>query len=258
MERRTLDRAAQWSSGAVIQSTPSGHYVYAHRKLSDGDIFYIGKGKSRRAWSKVGRHPKWMRIVDEHGYSAHVLMDGLSESCALSLEKVLIFSLRSMGLVNVVDGGGGTSGWRHSDETKIRIGQASKNRTVSQKALDALRAYNTGKTLTTEHRAKLSAAKSGRRRGPMSLETREKIAASHAGMKASDETKEKLRASHVGKCSGRENPKYDHTHRCFVHISGANFEGTRADFMSANGLAHGCVSALINGHRKTVKGWAVA
>lgn len=66
-------------------------YVYAHRD-PQGSIFYIGKGKGDRAWSK-SRHPTWQRYVTERlggEYSVEVLQKDLEELDAEILEARLI------------------------------------------------------------------------------------------------------------------------------------------------------------------------
>lgn len=61
------------------QDHPRKHYIYAH--LDDrGEIFYIGKGSGRRAWS-TKRQSIWHRYVDKHlggKYSVRILQDNLS------------------------------------------------------------------------------------------------------------------------------------------------------------------------------------
>jgi hypothetical protein len=65
------------------QENPRKSYVYAHMD-SAGKIFYVGKGKKRRAWSK-DRDPLWHRYVDKHlagKYRVVILQDNLSPSRA--------------------------------------------------------------------------------------------------------------------------------------------------------------------------------
>lgn len=98
-------------------------YVYLHTRATDGVVFYVGKGRGGRYKSKAGRNLYWQRVVSRHGFNAEILFDGLSEPDALIAEVDAIKELRHFGfrLCNFVDGGGGTSGWRHSDEIKAQI-----------------------------------------------------------------------------------------------------------------------------------------
>jgi hypothetical protein len=69
------------------QIQPSGSYVYAHLD-QDGNIFYIGKGVGRRAWSD-DRHHLWQRYVERRAggkYKVKILAEGLSPNQAETLE----------------------------------------------------------------------------------------------------------------------------------------------------------------------------
>ena len=233
------------------------HYVYLHRRATDGSIFYVGKGKGRRAWSHQGRNPWWNRIVAKHGFYSEIIASSLPEKCALTLERINIRILGRDGLANLVDGGGGIPGWHHSDETKARISAFNKGKTPSARALAALRSVD-GKKRSTEHRMKLSLAKKGKAKGPLSEETKKKISAAHIGLRHSSDTLRKMSESKVGKAVGRSSPSYDHTVRKFFHGDGSIFQGTRGDFILAFALANGDVSAVIHGRQKSVKGWRLA
>jgi hypothetical protein len=66
-------------------------YVYLHR-APDGAVFYVGKGRARRAWSKA-RTAVWQRYVDERlqgRYSVEIHRDGLTHAEALALEADLV------------------------------------------------------------------------------------------------------------------------------------------------------------------------
>ncbi len=66
-------------------------YVYLHRDLS-GNIFYVGKGTGRRAWSKE-RNDLWKKYVEEklHGeFTVEIFREGLTEYQAEELECRLI------------------------------------------------------------------------------------------------------------------------------------------------------------------------
>lgn len=238
---------------ALYAPTPVRHYVYIHRKTSDRAVFYVGKGKGRRAWGRTGRNKWWLSVAEKHGCSVEILRDDLSEPCALALERAMICIIGKDALVNLVDGGGGISGWTHSAETKAKISAFNKGKKPTQRALDALAGHR-GR-FTPEHRRRMSAAAKARPRRPLPEEVRRKIAASHMGIRPSAETLRKMSAAKVGKAVGRASPTYDHTIRTFDHPEHGRFVGTRADFIAIHGLCDSCVSAVITGRRKSVKGW---
>ena len=73
------------------QETPRRNYVYAHLD-SAGQIFYVGTGKGKRAWS-TDRHPLWCRYVQKHlngNYQVRILQDNLSAKDAEKVEAAWI------------------------------------------------------------------------------------------------------------------------------------------------------------------------
>lgn len=232
------------------------HYVYIHRRASDGRPFYVGKGKQRRAWQMYGRNAYWQNVAKKHGVMVEVVKDRLPEPCALSLERALIASI-PWPLANLTDGGGGTSGWNHSEETKARISARWKGRRLNERQLQALREANERRVVSDETRARLSDARKGRKFGPRSAATRAKIAASHIGIRPSAETLMKMSLAKIGKAAGRMSPTYDHSVRHWRNNDGREFIGTRADFIRQFGLRDSCVSSTISGKQKSVKGWTL-
>lgn len=239
-------------------TTSHRHYVYAHRRASDGGLFYVGKGKDRRAWSAHSRNRRWRFIVEKHGIHVSIIRADLPEPCALTLERIIIAANRHLGLANYVDGGGGTTGWRHSDETKARIGARWKGREFTPKMREALERSNSTRVVTEVARQRMSAAAKARPTRPHTDETRAKIAATHLGIRPSDESRRKMSLSKIGKAVGRSSPSYDHTERRWTHADGREFVGTRGDFIKEFGLGNPCVSAVINGRQRSVKGWRLA
>lgn len=231
-------------------------YVYLHRRETDNSIFYVGKGKDRRAWSRSCRNQHWKNVAAKHGVSVEIYQSGMSEACALTLERIAIASLGISKLANVTFGGGGTSGYRHTDETRAKIAESGRGRPFHPNSAIGLRARR-GCKLTAGHKAKLSLAKAGVTRGPRSEETRKKISASHIGIKPSAETLAKMSQSKIGKAVGKNGPTYDHTERRFCHQDHGEFAGTRGELIAAYQLADGCISQLISGKRQSVKGWRI-
>lgn len=202
------------------------YYVYVHKRLTDGSVFYVGQGCKRRAWSRSGRNRHWHRIVAKHGYIVDLIIEGLSQVCALSMERAAISFYGRENLCNLTDGGDiGPTGLKHSEEVrraqsermrgnqhtkgrklsedhKAAISDWSRNRVVTEETRAKLR----GKVASLETRAKISASLKGR---VMSPEWIERNAASRRGRKLSEEHKAKLRESGFwdGK-SGPDNPAY--------------------------------------------------
>jgi hypothetical protein len=94
-------------------------YVYAHRKATTGEIFYVGKGYGNRAWSKR-RSEYWHNVANKYGLCVEIVASGLQEWYAFELEKELIAFHGRPNLVNMTDGGEGMYGWTPSEKTKIK------------------------------------------------------------------------------------------------------------------------------------------
>lgn len=169
--------------------------VYFHLKEGVAEVFYVGIGSEKRAFSRANRSKFWHHVVEKHGYDVLIEDDGLTWAQACELEKKYIawFGRRidnSGTLVNLTPGGDGVvgmvrsaeyrakisahrTGTHHSKETKAKLSKANKGNAKLIKSLtgreltDEHRAniskVNKGKTLSPEHRAKQSAALMGRK-----------------------------------------------------------------------------------------------
>ena len=72
----------------VDQNNPKDVYVYAHTD-KDGNYFYIGKGRKRRAWARKNRHLFWHKYVTDYldnQFTVLILEDNLTEDDSLVLE----------------------------------------------------------------------------------------------------------------------------------------------------------------------------
>lgn len=95
---------------------------------------------------------------------------------------------------NLTEGGEGATGYEFTEADRIKMSKAQEG---NQKWL--------GKKHSKESRAKI--AESNRRR-TLSEETKRKISEGNKGKKATDETRKKLSISHKGLFSGEKNPMY--------------------------------------------------
>ena len=138
-------------------------YVYIHTRATHGTIFYVGKGKGKRAWSKFNRNKHWKHIVAKYGYNVVIVQEDLTEEQAFMLEKEIITALGKENLCNLTDGGEGVSGLVHSKVTRKKMSEAKKGHT-----------YNKGRKLP-----------------PLSEERRRKISEFSKAMRHTEETKKK-------------------------------------------------------------------
>lgn len=132
-------------------------YVYVHKYASGpqkGDVFYVGKGKGKRAWERYGRNTYWDRIVKKYDYCVCIVENDMYEVCAFTLEKLLIGFYGIENLANLTLGGEGSSGrvptFTDDHRRKISISKTGPNNAMY------------GKPLSQEHRDKIGAAHKGR------------------------------------------------------------------------------------------------
>lgn len=128
----------------------NNYYVYALIDPRNNSIFYVGKGKTRdtlnRVYRRISDHIRGhdgnnklknsvIRKIQRLGLEVkgQIIKEGLLEQEAFELEKELIRSLgkRMSGtgnLVNLTDGGEGSSGHVMSEETKKILSEKNKAR----------------------------------------------------------------------------------------------------------------------------------
>ena len=85
------------------------YYVYLHRRLDTNDVFYVGKGKGRRAYEKFSRNRWWLAIVEKVGFTVEMVEINLFEHDAFLLEVETIKFYKGCGykLCNLTNGGEG-------------------------------------------------------------------------------------------------------------------------------------------------------
>lgn len=193
------------------------YYIYAYRTPIDvkinsmskiipqGEYFYIGKGKGRRRYSHLTEKKQDIVNYLKHGVIQKIyenkrtpIIDILEESDDESyiLDRE-IFYIKKYGklidnlgfLTNLTDGGQGTSGYKHSDETKknwsnIRQGKIPPNKGIKRPGVGG---RPKGILWSTETREKMIKVRSieGYYDYCRSEERRKKISKSKKGCKGS-------------------------------------------------------------------------
>ena len=231
------------------------YYVYVHKNPKTGFVFYVGKGKNKRAYDAKNRNRHWKFYVKKHGFFAQIVSEGMSEQCALTMEKILIGMIGLKNLCNLAEGGLGNSGWSHSEDARRKISEFQKGKTPHPSSIAALIKHRRQK-FTEEHRKKMSDAKKGIPRGPLPQHVREKISQSHIGIRPSESSREKMRIAKIGKRKREENNKFDPTKRVFYHKEHGEFIGCSYDLRMKYQIGAPCVRAIITGRQKTAKGWS--
>lgn len=104
-------------------------YTYAHKKLSNGDIFYIGKGTGYRFKSLKSRNKFWFNVVEKHGFVPEILAYWDTDAEASVHEQFLIkcFKEKGITLCNLTDGGDGRRGVTNTPEVRAAHSERMKN-----------------------------------------------------------------------------------------------------------------------------------
>ena len=149
-------------------------YTYAHTK-PDGTIFYIGKGVKRRAWKTHNRNSHWKSIVQKYGnFNVEILANWKTEEEAFKHEMLLIDCFKDLGylLANKTNGGEGASGYKHSDETKLKMKHKTSEETKQKISIARKGKYSGknhprfGKVVSKEIREKMRIANKGGANNP--------------------------------------------------------------------------------------------
>lgn len=210
-------------------------YVYLHRRETDNVVFYVGKGRGRRAYYFWERNDHWTKTFKKHGCKVEIFARGLTEKQAFDIESEQIKIHRSEKLCNKTDGGEGASGYRFTEEQKKRLSESHKGIKPSDASKE-----------------KISKKLMGRKNPPHVREMhRERMQGNRIGSlrKITPELREKLRIA----SKGPNNVNADHTIYKFSHKDGRTFIGTRYQLKDKYG---DCVRALFyTKPNKSVYGW---
>lgn len=162
-------------------------YVYAHFRPDTNAMFYIGKGKNKRAHSTANRNKHWKNIVAKvGGFYAKILLTDNDEEFAYFAEEeaINVYLKRGKNLVNMTDGGDGMYGV--CDEIRQRTIESNKRRAGEKRKT----ATFTGKKHTEEHKAYIKEKMANRQ---FSEETRRKMSEAQKARYANNIESEKTK-----------------------------------------------------------------
>jgi hypothetical protein len=180
-------------------------YVYEHIRKDTGAVFYVGKGSGKRCKHFVNRGKFWNNFCkSKDNVEVRLPIQNVDEEFSLLAEVELIDVYRRRGvfLVNISDGGEGTSGWIPSEETRKRIGKSNKHTPKASGEKHGM----FGKKHTPESLAKM--VESQNRRDHTNHPMR--------GKHHTEESKAKMSESLKGTKTGKDNPFFGKTHSAEV------------------------------------------
>ena len=169
------------------------YYVYVHIRKDNNTVFYVGKGTGDRAYN-LDRSDFHDKVRDKYGCRVEIIKDNLTESQAFRLEsKMIKYYVLTLGygapidgyddfdhnlpyLTNFTWGGEGSSGYKHTEEAKRKIGEntskALKGHKHSEETKRKMSEKNKGennpmygKKLSEETKEKISEKVSGENNG---------------------------------------------------------------------------------------------
>lgn len=207
-------------------------------------LFYIGKGKGRRAYVKSGRNNYWQKIVNKHGYRVEIFKENMTEQEALKEEMELIKKYKkSLSLVNFTDGGEGTSGLKMSKETRKKMSAQKKGNIWCQ-----------DRKVYTFVNAETNETFKGNR---LELSEKENIDIRGIGMMVRGKIKSFKKWVLYGTDykSIREKERNKHVYKFVNENAKLCYIGTQKQFRDNFNLNHSGVSAICRGERQTMSGW---
>jgi group I intron endonuclease len=160
---------------------------------------------------KKGSDLYFHRAIKKYGeenFKWEILCELDSKEKLDEMEKFLIsiYKKEKCGCYNMTDGGDGATGYKHTEENKKKISESNKGRInpykgrkrkpLSDETKKKLSEAHKGKIISEETRKKISTANKGKKR---SEESKKRISIGKKGIPKSKETKKKLSDANKGK-----------------------------------------------------------
>lgn len=139
---------------------PCQYFLYRHKRKSDGQVFYVGIGKTnlrglshktvyRRAYDERNRNRYWISEVSKHGFTAEIFIESDDRDFIQQkeIELILKYGRRDLGLGNLVNlTDGGDNCLNKSKESIRKQIETSKKNGSYEKSIERLSKYKNNKT----------------------------------------------------------------------------------------------------------------
>lgn len=189
------------------------YYVYEHIRKDNNTVFYVGKGRGRRAYNSK-RNSHHDRIADKYGYTVRIIKDNLTEEEAYALEQETIcdyvfnkgYGIDIEGLrkndsiyqlSNHTLGGDGTYGAVHTEEWCKQHSEDMKGEKNPMYGVNVYEMLDAEKVL--EIKKKLSEANSGKNNSMYGISPKERM---------DEKTYEQWIQKRSENSKGEKNPNY--------------------------------------------------
>ncbi len=182
--------------------------LYKHIRKLDGIIFYIGIGNIKRPYSKIGRNNYWYNMTKKYDYYVEIIADNLTwcEACELEKKFISFYGRKNKGLgslVNLTDGGDGTTGFILSEKQKLKISKRNSNEKNGMWGKKGDKHHFYGKKHSEDTRLKISKSIKGKNTGSKHH---------FYGKKHSEDTRLKISKSRKSKNTGSKHHFYGKKH----------------------------------------------
>ena len=149
-----------------IDEVSTNSLVYSHRRISDGEIFYIGIARNqKRPYTKRDRSDIWNKYVNKYEYEVEILHENITwqEACKFEKNYISLYGRRDLKtgrLLNMTDGGDGAVNSLHhwsldvgkKEQVRAKISEANigkpspfKGKSHSEEAKQVNREKHIGK-----------------------------------------------------------------------------------------------------------------
>lgn len=216
-------------------------YVYKWTRKDTNSIFYIGKGKGKRAFERKNNRNRYFKnIISSTDCCVEILYEDLTEQEAFLKEVDLIKLYKGQGQceANLTNGGEGTSGWKPSAQTIENMKKAQKGKIISPEQKAKLRKAKLGTKASEETKEKMSKSLKGKLVYTEEMRELKRNSIDHSVVH-SETARAKMAAAKVGKRpKNYGKPLFEETKRKLSEINRGNTSRAKEVIDTATGVVY--------------------